>query len=107
MNTFRFYKETDLRWYVDLPEWEGSKDDLEMVSGADTMLDILSQGELEINVTFSEKPFDNYKFLLTFNGKFEGGANYHLQNELFDFNVWLCYVTKFVFGYLPKKIYIA
>jgi len=32
----KFYKEADERWYVELPEWEGSKADLEMVAGADT-----------------------------------------------------------------------
>jgi hypothetical protein len=24
---FKFYKEEDNRWFVDLPEWEGEKDD--------------------------------------------------------------------------------
>ncbi len=35
MRTFKFYKTEVGRWYVDLPEWEGSVDELEMVAGAD------------------------------------------------------------------------
>jgi hypothetical protein len=45
MESFRFYKDPDGRWYVDLPEYQGSKQDLEMVSGADAFLEILAQGE--------------------------------------------------------------
>ena len=37
----RFYKSQDEYWYVDMPEWEGSIDALEMVRGADDMLDDL------------------------------------------------------------------
>jgi hypothetical protein len=36
-DTFRFYKTGDGKWYIDLPEWDGSIDDLQMVDGADTM----------------------------------------------------------------------
>ena len=43
MRTFRFNKEEDNRWFVDLPEWEGEKDELEMVLGADMLLDIISK----------------------------------------------------------------
>jgi hypothetical protein len=28
---FKFYKESTGRWYVDLPEWEGEKAEIEMV----------------------------------------------------------------------------
>ena len=45
MRNYKFYKEETGRWYVDLPEWEGEKAELEMVLGADTFLEILSQGE--------------------------------------------------------------
>ena len=55
---FRFYKEVTGRWYVDLPEWEGAKDDLEMVAGADTFLEILSQGEGITNVTLSDNVYE-------------------------------------------------
>lgn len=44
MKVHRFVRE-DNSWYIDLPEYieqGGSKGDLEMVSGADTMLDIIA-----------------------------------------------------------------
>ena len=56
---YRFYKEEDGRWYVDIPEWEGSKDDLEMVCGADIMLNIMAQGSDSILLLLSDEP---YKF---------------------------------------------
>ena len=59
MRTIRFYKEPDSKWFADIPEWEGEKWELEMVMGADMMLDILSQGEGEINLTLSEKEFSD------------------------------------------------
>ncbi len=43
-----FEKEENNNWYVVLPEWEGSKEELQMVSGADTMLDIIAQGNTTV-----------------------------------------------------------
>jgi hypothetical protein len=43
MRTIRFYKEPDSTWFADIPEWEGEKWELEMVMGADMMLEILAQ----------------------------------------------------------------
>ncbi len=56
---FRFYKEEDNRWYIDLPEWEGSKEDLEMVLGADVLLFNLANEQDEVYVEFGSEPFDN------------------------------------------------
>jgi len=85
MRTYRFYKDSD-GWFVDLPEWTGEKWELEMVSGADTFLDILSQGEFEVHVTMSKEPFDACE-ILHFQelGRLEGpemgtGSWYFLQN---------------------------
>jgi len=59
METFKFEKESDNKWYVVLPEWEGEHWELEMVMGADTMLDILAQGESEVYASLSLEPIDN------------------------------------------------
>ncbi|PSL21474.1 DUF6717 family protein [Chitinophaga ginsengisoli] len=32
-HTFRFYKTSSNRWYIDLPGWEGGIGELEMVDG--------------------------------------------------------------------------
>ena len=105
MRDFKFVKEEG-RWFVELDDWQGSRDDLEMVLGADTMLDILAQGEGEVNVTISEEeiPCD---FVLTKKSEDGCGAWYELNSYLFSFEVWLCPVTEFVFGYYPEKLYIS
>jgi hypothetical protein len=106
MKHYNFEKDSDSRWYIILPEWEGSRDDLEMVDGADLMLDILSQGERFITVGISTDPINNPDFILTLTGEAYEGAYYDLIGEHHQFDVWLCFVTKFVFGEFPKKLYI-
>lgn len=113
MRTYRFYKD-EYGWFVDLPEWEGDVWDLQMVMGADVFLDLLSQGETEVFVTLSEKEFEGCEVLeMTHLGRLEGpeygsGAWYILEEYAglrFDLSMWLCDVTKFVFGDFPTKIY--
>jgi hypothetical protein len=65
LRQFKFYKDEGT-WYVDLPEWEGSRADLAMVSGADIMLDIVSQGENDIKVLLSTEDFDGSNRLKIF-----------------------------------------
>lgn len=106
----RFYKESDNRWYADLPEWEGLKAALEMVMGADTMLDILSEGEGDVTLFMSTTQTNNSE-ILTFlyeTPDFGEGAYYHMESYMgleFNLDIWLCDVTKFVFGEFPKIIY--
>lgn len=112
MKNYRFYKEEDGRWYIDIPtlEAELGKDALEMVVGADTLLDIISQGEESVNVSFSEKPFEEYEYTLTKirEEKDEfGGAWYLIKaSNLTSFECWLCGVTRLIFGYYPEKLYL-
>lgn len=106
MRSLKFYKEVDHRWFADLPEWKGEKDDLEMVMGADTMLDIISQGDDIVFLTLSDKPFEGYDYLLTLKEEIYDGVLYDLTSTNFNFEVWLCGVTKFVFNTFPDKIYL-
>lgn len=110
MFTYRFYKTIENRWYVDLPQWTGSIDDLEMVCGADVMLDIMSQGEGEIKLTMSDERIDNASILMKHNDTPEiGGAEYIFTSWKgieYNMNIWLCGVTEYVFGYLPNTIYV-
>jgi hypothetical protein len=101
--TFNFYKE-DSRWYVDLPEWEGPKDDLEMVLGADLLLDILSGDYEDVHVKFSDEPFDDAK-ILTYDHDYEIEGFYNNDAWHGPSTIWLCYVTEFVFGKYPERIY--
>ena len=113
MKTYKFYKD-ELGWFVDLPEWEGEKWELEMVMGADTFLDILSQGDDVVYVTMSTEYFEDSNVLqFTELGKLEGpelgdGAWYFLNEyrEIdYSLKIWLCHVTTFVFGEYPNRIY--
>lgn len=105
MNNYTFFKDEESRWYIDLPEWDGPMEDLEMVMGADTMLDIISQGEDEIRVSISET-YIPHKMWLTFIREESDGGMYQLSSTQHSFEVWLCHVTKFVFNKLPEKLYI-
>lgn len=104
MRKLTFVKEETNRWYVVLPEWDGDKEDLEMVMGADVMLDILAQGEPVVDVLLSTKPF-NHLFELHFIREESGGGWYKFVGEYNETELWLCHVTKFVFGGLPEIIY--
>ena len=97
VNYFMFEKDPDNRWYIILPEWEGDRAELEMVSGADTMLDIISQGENRVGVSLSLKPFDGSKYSLNFIKEQSGGGTYDLRSKYHNFEVWLCHVVIFVF----------
>ena len=115
----RFYRE-DEKWYADYPAWDGPKSDLEMVCGADTMLDIAAQGENECHIKLSDVPFviddlepiprNAFKLIKINDTPDIGGAMYRMTEWYgikYDFEVWLCYVTEHVFGNLPEIIYIA
>lgn len=101
MTQYTFHNEGG-QWYIDLPEWRGPKGDLAMVAGADKLLDRLSEGRPAITLTLDTEPFDGCDVLTkVVNTPFIGGATYRHNNKL----LWLCKVTSFVFGYMPKKIY--
>lgn len=107
--TLRFLKYKN-RWYIDLPEWKGSYEDLEMVNGADTFLEIYSRELRREIITFevwTECP--NIPCAsLTMTNQDQEGATYQVNNSrLYKGTVWLCNVTKFVFGgQHPRNIYM-
>ena len=113
MKNYRFYKD-EHGWFVDIPEWEGEVWDLQMVSGADTFLELLAQGENVVFVTLSTKPFEDCDVLeFEYYGRLESwelgeGGWYRLmsyQGQSYDLSMWLCDVTKYVFGDFPDRIY--
>ncbi len=110
MEQLSFDKEDSGLWYVDLPTWTGGKGELLMVSGADTLLDIIANGKNRVTVNVSLKPFKGAsKLTLVRKGDEEGGGHYmieYLGEKKLDLPLWLCDVTNFVFGYIPKEIYI-
>jgi hypothetical protein len=104
--TFRFDKEEDNKWYAVIPEWEGEHAELEMVLGADMLLDILSGWNDYAYVTFSDEPFDGCKTLT--HDRFQKEIGWY-NNDAWHgpSTIWLCSVTEFVFGSYPDHIYYS
>ena len=113
MNRYRFIKEGG-NWYIDLPEYleqGGTKGDLQMVEGADTMLDIISGSKEEVTLLLERKKFEGADRLELVErcDPYIGGGYYLLhsfQGKEYNHRMWLCGVTEFVFGDLPKEIFL-
>jgi len=101
-------------WYIDLPEYlrlGGKQEDLQMVAGADDVLDLLAEHRDSVKLLLSETPFEkaDHLRLLEPGAPEEGGAFYHLgslEGKRLDRTVWLCNVLLFVFGKIPDDIYV-
>jgi hypothetical protein len=98
------------RWYIDLPEWQGPRANLEMVMGADVMLDVLSSGNERVNVTFSNHATSEFdaelKLTHLSNGDYTVTDLTNQYTSVPD-QIWLCGVTQFVFqSDYPQEIYL-
>jgi len=114
MNTYRFLKEP-IGWYIDLPEFieqGGAKDALQMVEGADVMLDIIAAGRDAVLLDIDLLPFPG-SVSLTLTEKCDPyiGGGYYLMQEWngkkINQTMWLCAVTEWLFGNLPATIFIG
>lgn len=111
MEVLHFIKEPSGRWYIDLPQWQGSKDDLEMVCGADTLLDLLADGKKEATLETSLEDFEGAGKLIFKSLDIESGNGAYYSFDTDDtispshIDMWLCDVTKFVFGYFPNIVF--
>ena len=113
MKQHRFYREGG-GWYIDLPtylEQGGSKGDLAMVAGADTMLDIVAGNAPDVTIQMDTAPFsDADELQLTELCDPVLGGGYYFMKEFEGKEVaqkmWLCAVTEFVFGGMPDRIYV-
>jgi hypothetical protein len=113
MKQHRFVRENG-GWYIDLPEYlaqGGSKADLAMVAGADTMLDLIAGEHNEVTLQIDTRPFDGADELQLTQlcDPVLGGGYYFMhsfEGKQVSQNMWLCDVTRFVFGGIPPKIYI-
>ena len=101
-------------WYIELPEYiaqGGSKADLAMVDGADTMLDIMAEDGSSITLKFDDKEFDGAEKIILMEkcDPYIGGGNYIMpqwENKAVNQHSWLYAVQKFVFGYIPETIFV-
>lgn len=105
MKNLKFVKENN-QWYIDLPEWEGSKAELEMVAGADTLLDYLAKDKTTVSVLVSETEPDDNAIVLSKTLDLQNGADYLVNNCPAVDKLWLCDVTKYVYGYMPEYLFV-
>jgi len=104
MDIFKFDKEDNGNWYVDLPDYPGAHGDLQMVAGADTLLDFLANNHLTVSLNISTTPVEGFDKLTRIEVCEHGGATYYI-NEFKDRQIWLCDVMKYVFNGFPEEIY--
>lgn len=130
--TLSFIAEIDppvKRWYYDFKHWGFSKDNLEMVSGADSLCEAYAKGKNKVTVniiaTNKQLPIDKTKEYDMFVGemfpkeytlkdKLLYGRNYTATKEILEnlkvktiiVTMWICPVTLFVLGRYPNFIYI-
>lgn len=122
-----FVKDKGL-WYADLPEFLeaglGDRNNLLMVAGSDTFLDLLSRGGDRLRLRISDRPFDGHRIAMRMDtlgldrellasvghNPVDYGAYYEvrtLDGRPFQHRLWLCPVTEFVFGSYPENIYAS
>ena len=107
MMILKFYREDD-NWYIDAPTWKGRKSALQMVAGADTLLELIGGGNPIVKIYVTEEYFGGSNCLEFVKKSWFNGADYIIKNydgNDINLKVWLCGVTKFVLGKFPKKIY--
>ena len=111
----QFNKEKNGCWYVDFPHWPFSHENLAMVSGADKMLEMLSDGNIFVKVIVipakKKEQHDGYIELEQTEHSLFGGSTYQVKCEPFiqrfkRDTLWICPVTLFVLGNYPKFIYV-
>jgi len=112
MREFRFYKEKNGTWWIDLDGYVaqgGNPADLQMVAGADDFLDFLSEDKEEMKLQISEQKISTYPNpfyelkrvdeIPTISGR------YYFDTES-ETLMWLCSVTLWLFeGRYPETIY--
>ena len=82
------------RWFIDIP-WDGMIEDLEMVSGADLFLDVLSNGKkiITLEVGTSEIYGAEKMTMISYD---DYGAFYKVYTYDFKGEIWLQGIVDFI-----------
>ena len=98
-------------WVFDDPAKELDKEPL--VSGADTMMDILAGEKDSAVVVFSETPFPDHQFHIDWTApgnplapKSRDCGDWYIAPEFQDHRMWLCPALLKYFENAPERIYI-
>ena len=96
------------RWFVDIP-WNGDIEDLEMVCGADLLLESICDNNFYVTIELSTVEQENKDIILSKikEDEFYNGCYYKVSSFEFKGEIWLCNVTKHVLNEFPDKIYLT
>lgn len=92
------------RWFIDIP-WDGNVADLQIVVGANLLLDSLCNGNLRISIEVSTDLIKDYIHLNKISED-EFGATYWINTPNFSGEIWLSPVTLAIFPDYPKDLYM-
>lgn len=113
MKTYKFIKNGNA-WYIDLPDYidqGGNMGDLQMVDGADKMLDMMSNSYDSVILSVSKERFDKSDCIILFEkcDPLIGGGYYMMrtyEGQEVNQRMWLCQVIEFVFAEIPEIIFV-
>ena len=99
---------------MDLPaylEAGGSNENLQMVEGADKMLEEMAGMETTVMLTIAKEKFEGADVLVLKEkcDRLKGGGYYFLaefEARVVNITMWFCGVTEFVLGEIPPEIYL-
>ena len=106
--TIGFVKEADGRWYADIRHWPRLfHANLEMIAGADDLLEALDNGQGYVRMEVDMNPADKRDFFKMVKvSQTNLGATYKvLYCDRYNNKAWLCNVGKFVMGKHPDAIF--
>lgn len=116
IRNLKFVKEPD-GWFIDLPEWKGDHDDLQMIAGADKLIEFAAAGRSEVNVRLLRKnTTEPVKVALARRQYSHGGAIYDVidytgaiftSKQLPVAEIWICSVTRYVLHVFPEVLNIT
>lgn len=95
------FKKLSNRWFIDIP-YDGDIGDLEMVLGADLLLGSV-KSMLTDSVTLDIVPYKTCNELRKIEED-RFGCTYYADTANFKGEIWLCNITKILFGRFPNVI---
>lgn len=110
MKKFRFFLSDNL-WWIDVPNYVkagGRMEDLEMIRGADIVLNWIGEGKTELFLNMSDKEFKDARPIYKANRPCDEGCYYlFAATDLITdhWGFWLSDVIKYIFNGFPNVIY--
>jgi hypothetical protein len=105
-NVFSFYKTAQNRWFYDWPDYERDHNELEMIDGADTLLEHFAHDSKYVNLIVDTiKKRSHYDFILKKN-TVEAHGCYYTCDDL-DYHVYLCSVMLLIYEDYPDVLYVT